>query len=140
MIDIRNLPELNIKQKEFVSEFYKLFLFDNSLIANVEPLLFQGAIAASEFLVYDVRKLYVCLDSVYSFDLTVNAFNGIIHFRNELNAAFNYGQNNSIDYNTITTAINYQKRDFRIKNIWFSRIVAIQYNYMRFNGYRITLV
>ena len=140
MIDIRQLPNLNIQQKNFVAEFYKQHIFDNSLIVNVEPLLYEGAIAGSEFLAYAATKLYVCLDSVFSFDLTVNGFNGLITFHNELNVINNYAQNNSINYNTITAAINYQKRDMRIKNIWFSRIIAVQYNYMRFNGYRITTI
>ena len=145
MIDIRQLPNLTIEQKDFVNRFYAQFNYAaagsglNRHIANVEPVLFEGVIAASEFTVYAATKLYLCFDFVAVYDGGSGTANAYVLFYNENNAINFVTQNKSIAYNSIAPAIEYQKNDTNIKNIYFSRIVQTVYNYMKFIGYRITL-
>ena len=145
MIDIRQLPNLTIEQKDFVGEFYRLFNWDspgsNHHIANVEPLLFEGANALSEFLVYANTKLYLCFDINVGSSLIATPAFGSINFFNELNLNFLYSMNKNICYDSIAPAINYVRNNSKMKNVWFSRIqfTNVVYTYMKFIGYRITL-
>jgi len=143
MIDIRALPNLSIQQKDFVAEFYRLFNWDspgsNHHIANVEPLLFEGATGGSEFLVYAATKLYLCFDVNISSNQPAGIIAPYTGYCDENNVSFIYTQNNSICYDSIAPAINYGTNNTIIKNLWFSRFVSTAFFYMKFIGYRITL-
>ena len=143
MIDIRQLPNLTIEQKDFVDRFYDQFNFAaagsglNRHIANVEPVLFEGGIGG-EFTVYAATKLYVCLNIIVGYSTISNATVGYFQTWNENNNIFGFFQNNDILYNPVTTVINYTPNTLEIKNIYFARFICSLYNYMKFIGYRIT--
>ena len=145
MIDIRQLPNLTIEQKDFVDRFYDQFNFAaagsglNRHIANVEPLLYEGIIAASEFTVYANTKLYLCFDFIACISIAASIANARILHYNENNVVHFYSQNNSICYDSVAPAINYSHNNNNVKNHYFSRININAYDYMKFIGYRITL-
>jgi len=138
---IENLPSLNVEQKILVDEFCKRFDQDNGAafdIIGFEPLLYEGAIAGSEFLTYNANKLYLCFDIIVGYSNVSSANRGYIIFYDEGNAINLYSSQNSIAYEAVAAAIWYNKNDANMKNLYFSRIVNTQYNYMKFIGYRIT--
>jgi len=145
MIDIRALPNLSIEQKDFVNRFYAAFDYAaagsglNRHIANIEPLLFEGAIGGSEFVVYAATKLYLCFSLVTSFDNIASIINDYIVYYNENNVVMLYSQNQSITYDSVAPAIFYATNTLDKKNLWFSRFLNNKSNYMKFIGYRITL-
>ena len=145
MIDIRKLPNLTTQQKNFVAEFYRQFDFAaagsglNRHFANVEPLLYEGVIAASEFTVYAATKLYLCFDLIIAFNDVADVNIGILYLSDENNAVHLHSQNNSITYDPVGIAINYAKNNIHVKNFYFSRTLLNVYTYMKFIGYRITL-
>ena len=140
MIDIRKLPNLNNEQKEFVDEFYKLFLFDNSLIANVEPVLYEGLSNGLNFQVYNAQRLWLMFDMVFVFSVGVDVAPGTVTFYDQGNNIFLYDQNLDIGFDSVAPTHVYQKNDIHLKNIWFSRFLDAQYNYVKAIGYQITLV
>ena len=138
---IGNLPSLTIEQKILVDEFLMRFDQDNGGafdIIGFEPLLYEGTIAGSEFLVYDANKLYLCFDIYCSYGGAADAAAAWIRFDDEGNAVNLYSMNSSIAYEAVAAAIWYQKNYINVKNLYFSRIVPQQYTYMKFIGYRIT--
>lgn len=145
MIDIRQLPNLNITQKKFVQQFYTEFdwasvgsgLLRN--FGNVEPFLYEGVIAGSEFLLYANTKLYVCFDLYFGSNIAANAARGLITLYDEGNVINVYLQQNSIAYEPVAVAMWYAKNNIKLKNLYFSRILQAGYDYMKFIGYRITL-
>lgn len=145
MIDIRQLPNISIAQKDFVQEFYAEFNYAppaSGLLrnfANVEPFLYIGAMAGSEFFTYANTKLYVCFDFEAAYTNIPSQLRGEVIFYDELNVIHLYGQSNDITYEAAFPAIWYNKNNVHLKNFWFSRLTWGEYIYMKFIGYRITL-
>ena len=137
MIDIRQLPYLNQDQKEFTNRFYSQF---GHRITNVEQLNYQGIIGATEYLIYAPTKLYFCFDINISCSVAINQDQGSVLFYNENNVINMVSQYQEICFNTVANQIWTEKNYFINKNIWFSRIIATQYNFMKINGYRITII
>jgi len=138
---ITELPSLNIEQKILTDEFLKRFDQDNGGafdIIGFEPLLYEGVIAASEFTVYNANKLYLCFDFLVGCSVVAAAPFGLVTFYDEGNAINLYSQNNSIAYQAVAAVIWYNRNNIHIQNLYFSRIVAAQYDYLKFIGYRIT--
>ena len=144
MIDIRQLPNLTIEQKNFVDRFYSQFDFAPAgsgllrHIANVEPVLYEGAIFGSEFQTFAVTKLYLCFSILCSCNAVAGIVSGNVNFRDG-GVILIYVTNQSICYDSIAPAINYAKNNYEIKNLWFSHLNNIQYTDIKFIGYRITL-
>ena len=139
---IANLPYLNIEQKILCDEFFKRFDFGAGSafdVINVEPLLYEGAIAGSEFLTYDANKLYLCFDIYigYSAGATAAAARSI-RFSDENDVINLCIQNNSIAYESIAASIFYNSNNMNVKNLYFSRFVNQLYYYLKFIGYRIS--
>ena len=145
MIDIRKLPNLTIAQKDFVQQFYAAFNWDspgsNHHIENVEPLLYEGVLAASEFLIYEAGTLYLCFSFDGSYNGTVYGVNYNLSFYNEANVVNFFSHNMSITYDSVAPSIRYSGNNLRLKNFYFSRILnaANVYSHIKFIGYRITL-
>ena len=138
---LNKLRTLNIEQEILVDEFLARFDLGEGDAFNItafEPLLYEGAIAGSEFLTYDANKMYLCFDFVAGFSAGANNANCRIVFYDEGNAIILQSQNASIAYEAVAAAIFYGKNDTEMKNLYFSRINPITYNYMKFIGYRIT--
>jgi len=141
MDDLRQLPGLNIEQKDFLNRFYDRFNLPLGApyhITNAEKFHYQGASGGSEFLVYNANKLYVCFSAFFSSGAAPNNVVGIVGIYDELNAVNMEMQTSDIVYDPGAANILFGKQNTHIKNIYFSRLVIAQYTYMVFDGYRIT--
>ena len=145
MIDIRQLPNLTIEQKNFVDRFYAQFDYAPAgsgllrHIANVEPLLYEGISTGLNLQVYDVTRLWLIFSLYHTCSAGANINLGSGIYFDENNVVCVYGQNNSICYDSVAPDINYYKNNIAIKNIYFSRLLDGEYNYIKLIGYRITL-
>lgn len=140
--DLRKIHEWTPEQQILINWFWSTFNSGEAgrRIVAVEPLYYQGVIAGSEFLTYAATKLYLCLNSYFSFSTGVEATNpGSIGFYNELNALSLFGINCSPFLNTVP-AIRHDNNSFYVKNIYFSRFLNVTLTYVMFTGYRITLI
>lgn len=107
-------------------------------ITVIEPLYYQGIIAGSEFLVYDVAKIYLCLDITFTTSSGVNTVPANNSFLDENNLDFYYSNTPSLVDNV--GVVNYCYNDATSKNLYFSRFTnAFPYLYVKFNGYRLTI-
>lgn len=106
------------------------------VLGLITPLYYQGPIAGSEFLTYDEEKLYLALefDACYNTPTSVGGA-GLILFHDEANVINFHLQNNHPVWDT--AAVEYCITNVSIKNIYFSRIETINFDYMKFNGYKI---
>lgn len=139
---LTNRQGITYAESNLITWFYSQF--DNNAagsglnrhIANVEPLYYQGTIAATEFLVYAATKLYLCLEAGFGYasnpsigSMGVNFYNPADIFTFSIsNCAMAYNAGN--DFYNANTVI--------YKNFYFSRFVTL-YEFMTFNGFRITL-
>jgi hypothetical protein len=128
------------EQRLFVQWFYTYFdalpAGVNRRIINVVPLYYEGVILGTEFLTYAATKLYIAYDfEIAKADVESNAI-GCVAFYSAANALFFSLTNLNSDF----AAQLYILNNARTNNLYFSRIVNIGYDLMRFNGYRITLV
>jgi hypothetical protein len=131
--------------KNATPEQLNLWRYVSSLLVGVQtitPLYYHGVIAGSEFLTYDVKKLYLALELCFSYGSGV-AFtaSGLITFYNEANAISGYLQNDAPVWDTTAAAIKYTINAAKENNCYFSRITAVAttYAYIKFNGYKITI-
>lgn len=148
------MPRLELKQLlrpttdpetlNFLDQFYQKFdsgIAANKRIINVEPMLYQGPIAGTEFLVYDATKMYLCYRAGFDVNsASTNPFSGYIIFNNENNVSIMFWTNSSVFYNAAAATERAFTLPFMIKNIYFSVINISIYTQMSFNGYRITLI
>jgi len=136
---------LNLEQIIFINWFNNYFNRDIAgignfrHIANIEKLEYEGAIVATEFLIYNQTKLYLCFEFSNYRSAVPNNLNAFIRFYDEGNNMFLYSANNNIEYEPIIPAIIYANCNNVINNLYFSRLVSTNYNAIKFNGYRITL-
>ena len=129
-------PNTTPDQELFLNGFYQKFNNGISVIKNVEPLMYQGVTAATEFLVYDVKKLYIAYTlatGVYTLAIPVTIF-------------FLYDESNALSFQTtslapywdaVALATKWTNIELTINNYYFSRLTAS--TYLKFFGYRITL-
>jgi hypothetical protein len=128
------------EQQNFIENFYNMFDSGgvHKNILNVEPLFYQGAIAATEFLVYSVNKLYLAyILGIDWANQNVSQINLTIY--NEANTLSYTLANNYSVYNVANTNSYQYNNEIEKKNIYFSRIISNNCPNMLFNGYRITL-
>lgn len=101
-------------------------------------IFFQGAYAASEFLTYDVKKIYVVKSVVFG-KPTQGTTIQQLSFYNEANAILGgFGDVKPV-WNTTAAALNYINGLSEIKDLYFSRILATQIDYIKIIGYKLTL-
>jgi hypothetical protein len=135
-------PTTTPEQLNFLSQFYGLFDSNVGLhkqILNVEPLFYMGVGAGTEFLVYDATKLYIAYH--LEFSMTNPLSFAYIHsrFYNEVNARSMFLSLETGYYDPVAGFVKYLTNNPVIKNIYFSRFELEVFNYIIFNGYRITL-
>lgn len=104
---------------------------------TITPLFYQGVIAGSEFLTYNVNKLYLCLGLQTSCLTGALASNAYIYIYNEANALSFHTQNGGAAWDATAAAFKYYSNDAQIRNLYFSRILGAGQVYMKFSGYRI---
>ena len=114
----------------------------NGLLAGwntITPLFYQGAIAGSEFLTYNVAKLYIALELDVSTGTAIGVNECHVNLHNMADAAIIRFKNNSIAL-TAADVANFAGNTLFLKNVYFSRIDVFTYDSMRFNGYRLNVV
>lgn len=142
-IAIDNLiANMTPEQKIMMSSFYSTFdnrSAANKKIINIEPLYFNGSVSISEFYIYSINKMYCALYLSFSTDpahiesaapiaITLYDENTIIsQYFNNQNSIFN------VTEKFITNSL------FSINDI-FSVITVTNTIYIKFIGYRITLI
>jgi hypothetical protein len=129
------------EQRIFVSGFYSQFnnrSAANRQILNVDPLYYHGGTAGSEFLTYAATKLYLCL--FLNFAGSIGGLLAYVQTHNEANTPSHVYTSTAMSYNTTTPIMVYIASSLNIQNVYFSRFINVNYTYMTFIGYRITLV
>jgi hypothetical protein len=108
-----------------------------SVITTITPLFYMGAIAGSEFLTYDLNKLYFVLDIDFSSNSRNVAGWPSITFHDYNDAA---GFIASIGIPVWDgAAFTHSPNLIQLSNKYFARVVASSYTFMSFNGYRLTI-
>jgi hypothetical protein len=121
---------------------HNLYRFVKTLLVGVQtitPLYYEGATAGSEFLTYDAKKIYICLEATFGFLGSASATAGQVITYNVANAGMNTMQNDIAFYNPTTLSYNYYPQDIINYNFWFSRVAVTLYSSLKFNGYKITI-
>lgn len=132
-------PGQEILLENFYSRFDIIGGGANKKIANVEPLYYQGVIAATEFLTYAATKMYIYYEMEFSGGAIVDlGGDPYIKLYNESNVvSFTFTNNREVfDDPTYTIQHDY----FVCQNGMFSRFIASVHAQMKFSGYRITLI
>jgi len=129
--------------RNFTPEQMNFWRQCNGVIAwnTIVPLYYQGAIAGSEFLVYNAAKIYMALevDFLQVGGATINIYEVVIY--NEANAVKGEYLNLYPVWDTTAALLKYISLNFYCKNIWFSRIVnSANYVHMKFNGFRLNII
>ena len=133
------------EQRILVAGFYTKFDIGSGLahkkILKVENLLYEGLTAGSEFTVYAATKLYLNLNMRFSHNDNSNSFlPGKVVFYDETGGNPLYtGWLNAPEYTSAIPEVDYIINPFEINNSWFSNIEVVNYTYVKFIGYRITL-
>jgi hypothetical protein len=137
------IAEMTVEQKIFVQWFYSQFdngSAANRRIVNVEPIFYQGVPAGSEFLVYAATKLYICLE--YQASSNQGAGEAAVNSSSFYDAAnavnFIYAPLTAY-YDGGVPGVRYLPFTASIRNIYFSRVAVALFDYIYFNGYRVTL-
>jgi len=120
-----------------------LWRIASALIAwnTITPIYYEGAVAGSEFVTYAATKLYICLDLVLNVNFsgaTVNAASLATY--DIANAQKSSSYLNFPVWDTTAAALKYNAPELLCQNIWFSRITVVTYIFMKFNGYRLTII
>ena len=125
---------MNVEQQALLNHLRATFT-----ITGVVPLYYQGAIAGSEFLTYAATKLYLAieLEFVYSAALAVAALS-YVRLYNAADAAFYFYQNSVLGWDATAAAFKYVPLQIDDHTVYFSRITNQTFDYIKFNGYRIT--
>ena len=138
----RGFSQIDPEQTILINAFYVAFDSRNGAnrqIVNVEPITYIGAIAGSEFEDYAATKMYLCFGLNGSMTIHDHPTPANIQTYNEANVLS--GQHGNNAYVHLPAGVDeYTAIDINIKNLWFSRLVLEIYEYIIFNGYRITLI
>lgn len=133
---------MNVRGLNTVSGIVYNYLKSTFDIDTIVPLFFQGIIAGCEFLTYDAKKLYFCLNlgcSMAPGPVIVSQCN--IQFYDAAHAAFLSLRDSFVVYDTSLPAVRYPRpAGAEISNIYFSCFSVVYYTEVRFIGYKITLV
>jgi hypothetical protein len=132
---------ITLDWKNATTEQINLWKYASGLIAytTITPLYYDGTIAGSEFLIYNVGKLYVALNLKAMNAGVANINFPYIQTFNNLNALKDSFNNTMILYNSVSSVEEYMGNMIDVDNIYFSRIVSGNYIYMCFNGYRLNV-
>jgi len=134
----QNDPERINLLRWFYSQFDYAAPGINRNIINVEPLVYYGATAGTEFLVYAATKLYIGYEYAFANAIAQVAI-PYIYFYDAGNVAMFYYVFHMPYWDATAAAARFLCQSPYQKNVWFSRLAAGGYSYMKFNGYRITL-
>jgi hypothetical protein len=101
-------------------------------------LVYQGVIAATEFLVYSVNKLYIAYELSTAIVTAAAALPYFIIY-DENNTDIFYSSNMIVTFTNVGTPVDFVGNYIEIYNYYFSRLSVVGVSQIKFNGYRITL-
>jgi hypothetical protein len=113
----------------------------NAGTATITSIYYHGVAAATEYLTYDAKKLYVALE-LSGTDGGAAAATTIpyINLYNEGNAIIGAMKPGCALWNATGAAINYFVLYETIKNVYFGKITpSSAVTYIKFNGFKITI-
>jgi hypothetical protein len=132
------------EQKILVQQFYAKFDNGgavNKKIVNVEPFFFEGTLTGSGIETYVATKLYLCLQLDFTFSAAPNLLLTELTIHSELNAIIGAISPNVVVWDTTAVAMKFHSANVIQKNFYFSRLGQnVGPNYIRLNGYLITLI
>ena len=125
--------------KNATPEQKNIWRYVRTLIAynTITPIYYMGAIAASEFLTYNVGKLYFALEMGFSYDSGGGPCYGWLY--NQANVLSYTLQINTISYNTTISTMVFNGNTVETKNKYFGRVANQIFNQFYFNGYRLNV-
>ena len=138
-------PTTTPEQANFLNWFYTYFNVGGGLahrtILNVEPLYYFGAVAGTEFLTYNISKLYILYNFKAFCQLGIpQASSGYLRFYDESNNISSEQHHTDYPvYITSSDVVKYFMNPLIVDNFYFSRFGISQFDSILFNGYRITL-
>jgi hypothetical protein len=119
-----------------------LRIFENKfIVSDIEPLYYQGVINGSEFETYTATKLYLQLKVVFSYSgaTLADTTSGIV-FYDESNAiCFTLRNKTLAAYYNAAEFLRSDLNSYYFTNSYFSRIARTTYDYIIFNGFRVTI-
>ncbi len=119
---------------------YLLRYINNTFdVDSNDRLFYQGAIAGSEFVTYNALKLYVAINVEFGTDAALGtALNNHVALYDDGNVLF-FTMRNIALVGDVTDNFTFPNNVVS-GNLYFSRIVVTGYEFMRFDGYRVTLI
>jgi hypothetical protein len=125
-------------QNLIVSNFYSRYR--DRIVSGVH-VHYMGGSAGSEFLTYAATKMYLAFRFNAGYSVTTMVANkAFVTFYNDADAIQFYGQNGHGAWDTTAAAFRYNANNYEINTIDFSRVAFTGYNYIMFDGYRVTLL
>ena len=112
----------------------------NKKIINVEPLFYTGLSLGSEFAIYSAQKLYIFLTLNMSSAAALTAIGNNPVLYNELNLQYYSYYNANIGYDSVAIIFRAINNNINDINGYFFRIAPNGYTYLKFIGYRVTLI
>lgn len=105
----------------------------------IVPLRYFSSIGGSEFLTYNVNKLYFCFQFCASASTGGATTQGIVQLYDEGNVLASDLHQNSAYWDTTAAVVKYYPNNATHNNFYFSRIVVNTYSRMIFIGYRLEI-
>jgi len=126
---MNNIYWKNATPEQHIAWDYVYGIADALGAVAVTPLYEHRMIFGTEYLVYDVNKLYFALDLWFG---VPEAAGSLVEFHDETDGVrLNFGSYFIAANNTVINECP--------KNIYFSRFTTVSLTYMRFNGYRLDI-
>jgi len=126
-----------MRDKSF--EIVRQYLYDNFDIQDIEYLYYQGVSSGSEFLTYASTKLYLTHELYVSGGTSNNTTVGGCSIYDENNVLSAVLRNQCQAWDTVIPAMKFAVNDVLFTNNYFSRLAVTGYQYIKFNGYKITI-
>jgi len=121
------------------SKYLLRYINDTFDVDSNERLFYQGVIAGSEFLTYNALKLYVAINVEFGTDAALGtALNNHVALYDDGNVLF-FTMRNIALVGDVADNFTFPN-NVASKDLYFSRIVVTGYEFMRFDGYRVTLI
>jgi hypothetical protein len=107
---------------------------------TITPLVYENVIAGSEFVTYAATKLYVAEEFVATRVGVPNVDLGYVTLYDVANAVCFSFDETALAWDTTAAGFKYSALGIIHKNLFFSRIATNLYVYIKFIGYRLTIV
>jgi hypothetical protein len=105
---------------------------------TITPLFYQGVIAGSEFLTYNVNKVYLCESVNFMGGTSYINTSTYINLYDLTNALFVNHSSQSTYWDTVANVFRTVSESNYLYNLYFSRFLSANHGSIIFHGYRIT--